>query len=247
MFEKDIGKLEKELGFTFKNRILLIEAITHKSFSKSEENNQRLEFLGDSILNTIISEYLFEEFGHDNEGKMTSMRASLVNENSLYELAKKIKLNNFMLMSEEEILRKGNLRKAALSDTFEAIIGAIFLDQGYDKTKIIVTNLFNEELKNLNNVKTFKDPKSELQESLQSMKIKPPKYITSVKSGPPHNPVFETKLFIGNKLINRSEGFKKSDSEKKVATDTLKMLENNILEINEEKSLLKKIIDSLIR
>ena len=247
MFEKDIGKLEKELGFTFKNRILLIEAITHKSFSKSEENNQRLEFLGDSILNTIISEYLFDEFGHDNEGKMTSMRASLVNENSLYELAKKIKLNNFMLMSEEEILRKGNLRKAALSDTFEAIIGAIFLDQGYDKTKIIVTNLFNEELKNLNNVKTFKDPKSELQESLQSMKIKPPKYITSVKSGPPHNPVFETKLFIGNKLINRSEGFKKSDSEKKVATDTLKMLENNMLEITEEKSLLKKIIDSLIR
>ena len=247
MFEKDIGKLEKELGFTFKNRILLIEAITHKSFSTSEDNNQRLEFLGDSILNTIISEYLFDEFGHDNEGKMTSMRASLVNENSLYELAKKIKLNNFMLMSEEEILRKGNLRKAALSDTFEAIIGAIFLDQGYDKTKIIVTNLFNEELKNLNNVKTFKDPKSELQESLQSMKIKPPKYITSVKSGPPHNPVFETKLFIGNKLINRSEGFKKSDTEKKVATDTLKMLENNILEINEEKSLLKKIIDSLIR
>ena len=86
-----------------------------------------------------------------------------------------------------------------------------------------------------------------MQESLQSMKIKPPKYITSIKSGPPHNPLFETKLFIGNKLINKSEGFKKSDSEKKVATETLKMLENNKLEINEEKSLLKKIIDSLIR
>ena len=105
MFEKDIGKLEKALGFRFKNRVFLVEAITHKSFSSSEVNNQRLEFLGDSILNTIISEYLFDEFGHDNEGKMTSMRASLVNENSLYELAKKIKLNEFIIMSEEEILR----------------------------------------------------------------------------------------------------------------------------------------------
>ena len=125
MFEKDTSKLEKELGFRFENSLLLIEALTHKSFSSSEENNQRLEFLGDSILNTIISEYLFNEFGKINEGKMTSMRASLVNENSLYELAKKIKLNEFIIMSEEEILRKGNLRKAALSDTYEAIIGAI--------------------------------------------------------------------------------------------------------------------------
>jgi dsRNA-specific ribonuclease len=175
------------------------------------------------------------------------MRASLVNENSLYKLAKKIKLNEFIIMSEEEILRKGNLRKAALSDTYEAVIGAIFLDQGYDETKNIVINLFIENLKNLNIVKTFKDPKSELQESLQSMKFKPPKYITSIKSGPPHNPVFETKLFIGNKLINKSEGYKKIDSEKKVATDTLKMIENNKLEFIEEKSLLKKIIDNFKR
>ena len=101
--------------------LLLIEALTHKSFSSSEENNQRLEFLGDSILNTIISEYLFSEFGKINEGKMTSMRASLVNENSLYELAKKIKLNEFIIMSDEEILRRGNLRKAALSDTMKQL------------------------------------------------------------------------------------------------------------------------------
>ena len=247
MFEKDTSKLEKELGFRFENSLLLIEALTHKSFSSSEENNQRLEFLGDSILNTIISEYLFNEFGKINEGKMTSMRASLVNENSLYELAKKIKLNEFIIMSEEEILRKGNLRKAALSDTYEAIIGAIFLDQGYKKTKIVVINLLNEKLKNLNSVKTFKDPKSELQESLQSMKFKPPKYITSIKSGPPHNPIFETKLYIGNKLINKSEGYKKSDSEKKVATDTLKMIRGNKLEIDVEKSLLRKIIDNFKR
>ncbi len=245
MFDKDITKLEKKLGFKFKNPQLIFIALTHKSHPSSGENNQRLEFLGDSILSAVITEYLYEKFTEDNEGRLTSMRASLVNEDSLFNLAKNIDLNEFVMMSDEELSRNGNLRKAALADTYEAIIGAIFLDQGYNKSKITILNLFKNDLKNLKNIKTFKDPKSVLQEKLQSKKIDPPKYLTLLKSGPPHNPIFETKLFIGKKLIVKSEGNKKSESEKRVASEALKLLESNFHTLEKKRSFLKKIIDNL--
>ena len=245
MFDKDISILEKKLGFKFKNPKLIYIALTHKSRTSSDENNQRLEFLGDSILSAVITEYLYEKFTEDNEGRLTSMRASLVNEDSLFELAKNINLNEFVLMSDEELSRDGNLRKAALADTYESIIGAIFLDQGYSESKKTILNLFKNELNNLKNIKTFKDPKSFLQEKLQSKGIDPPKYLTSLKSGPPHNPIFETKLYIGKKLIVKSEGFKKSDSEKKVATEALKLIESNFHSLEKKRSFIKKIIDNL--
>lgn len=245
MYDKDTTILEKKLAFEFKNKDLLHDALTHKSYSLGGINNQRLEFLGDSILNTIISEYLYQKFNKDNEGKMTSMRASLVNEDSLFKLAKEIDLNEFVFMSEEEFSRSGNLRKAALADTYEAIIGAIFLDQGYDVSKKIVLGLFKNHLLNLKNIKTFKDPKSVLQEKLQSIKIDPPRYETSIKSGPPHNPKFETKLYIDKQLIVKSEGYKKSESEKKVASDALIMINNNNLNLNKKKSFIKKLFENL--
>ena len=245
MFDKDITILEKKLGFKFKNPELILIALTHKSHPHSDENNQRLEFLGDSILSAVITEYLYEKFTEDNEGRLTSMRAALVNEDSLFELALNINLNEFVFMSDEELSREGNLRKAALADTYESIIGAIFLDQGYSESKKAILNLFKNELNNLKNIKTFKDPKSLLQEKLQSKGIDPPKYLTSLKSGPPHNPIFETKLYIGKKLIVKSEGFKKSDSEKKVATDALRLLESNFYALEKKRSFIKKIIDNL--
>ena len=107
-----------------------------------------------------------------------------------------------------------------------------------------ILNLFKNEL-TIQNIKTFKDPKSVLQEKLQSKGIDPPKYQTSLKSGPPHSPVFETKLFIGKKLIFKSEGFKKSESEKKVAIEALKLLESNFYPLEKKKSFIKKIIDNL--
>ena len=244
MFDIDTTILEKKLGFEFKNKDLLHDALTHKSYSSGGSNNQRLEFLGDSILNTIISEYLFQKFNNDNEGKMTSMRASLVNEDSLFNLAKEIDLNEFVYMSDEEFLRSGNLRKAALADTYEAIIGAIFLDQGYEISKKIVLDLFKNNLQNLKYIKTFKDPKSVLQEKLQSIKIDPPRYETSIKSGPPHNPIFETKLYINNELVVKSEGYKKNESEKKVASNALKMLSNNDLKLTKKKSFIKKLLEN---
>ena len=115
-------KIVKKLGFKFKNPELIYIALTHKSRLSSGENNQRLEFLGDSILSAVITEYLYEKFIDDNEGRLTSMRASLVNEDSLFNLAKIIDLNEFVLMSDEELSREGNLRKAALADTYLSLI-----------------------------------------------------------------------------------------------------------------------------
>ena len=222
MFEKDIGKLEKALGFTFENRVLLIEAITHKSFSSSDDNNQRLEFLGDSILNTIISEYLFDEFGNHNEGKMTSMRASLVNENSLYELAKKIKLNEFMLMSDDEIMRKGNLRKAALSDTYEAIIGAIYIDTGLNNCKnFIINNIIDKELIYS---KPQKHPKSILQEFCLLQYNTLPKYSILNKSGNEHQPVYEVSVCVKNHDVVSATGANLKKAEEAAAIKLLNIL-----------------------
>ena len=100
-------------------------------------------------------------------------------------------------------------------------------------------------MQNLKYIKTFKDPKSVLQEKLQSIKIDPPRYETSIKSGPPHNPIFETKLYINNELVVKSEGYKKSESEKKVASDALKMLSNNDLKLTKKKSFIKKLLENL--
>ena len=172
----DYKRLQNQLNYKFKNIQLLELALTHKSFS-SIQNNERLEFLGDSILNSIISEYLFNRFTNQKEGLLTRMRAYLVKADTLVIKAEEFVLSDYIKLSKGTANLSKDRKNSILEDAFEAIIGAIFIDGVWDQVRDTTLNIFNKNLLALSEDMTFKDAKTELQELLQSMKHDLPKYM----------------------------------------------------------------------
>ena len=167
--------LQIQLGYSFKDQTLLELALTHKSYSNSL-NNERLEFLGDSILNSIISEYLFSRFTNQKEGLLTRMRAFLVKAETLTIKAEELSLEKIIKLSKGTANLSKDRKNSILEGAFEAVIGAIFLDGGWDASKEITLKVFSKNLEALSEDMSFKDPKTELQELFQSRKIELPKY-----------------------------------------------------------------------
>ena len=167
--------LQIQLGYFFKDETLLELALTHKSYSNSS-NNERLEFLGDSILNSIISEYLFSRFTNQKEGLLTRMRAFLVKAETLTIKAEELSLEQIIKLSKGTANLSKDRKNSILEGAFEALIGAIFLDGGWDSSKEITLKAFSKNLEALSEDMSFKDPKTELQELFQSKKIELPKY-----------------------------------------------------------------------
>ena len=167
--------LQIQLGYSFKDQNLLELALTHKSYSNSL-NNERLEFLGDSILNSIISEYLFSRFTNQTEGLLTRMRAFLVKAETLTIKAEELSLEKIIKLSKGTANLSKDRKNSILEGAFEAIVGAIFLDGGWDASKEITLKVFSKNLEALSEDMSFKDPKTELQELFQSRKIELPKY-----------------------------------------------------------------------
>ena len=167
--------LQIQLGYSFKDQNLLELALTHKSYSNSL-NNERLEFLGDSILNSIISEYLFSRFTNQKEGLLTRMRAFLVKAETLTIKAEELSLEQIIKLSKGTANLSKERKNSILEGAFEAVIGAIFLDGGWDASKEITLKAFSKNLEALSEDMSFKDPKTELQELFQSRKIELPKY-----------------------------------------------------------------------
>ena len=167
--------LQIQLGYFFKDETLLELALTHKSYSNSL-NNERLEFLGDSILNSIISEYLFSRFTNQKEGLLTRMRAFLVKAETLTIKAEELSLEQIIKLSKGTANLSKDRKNSILEGAFEAVIGAIFLDGGWDASKEITLKAFSKNLEALSEDMSFKDPKTELQELFQSKKIELPKY-----------------------------------------------------------------------
>ena len=168
--------LQENISYNFKNIQLLELAFVHKSFD-NKHNNERLEFLGDSILNSVIAQYLFLKFPNEKEGLLTRMRAHLVKAESLTKKALELSLDDYIKLSKGTANLSSDRKNSILEDAFEALIGSIFLDSGWDQVNMITLSIFNEELLSLSADAEFKDSKTELQELLQSMKLELPKYL----------------------------------------------------------------------
>ncbi len=188
---KKPGLLCKKLGLTFNNPQLFIIALTHRSHSSN--NNERLEFLGDSILGFVIAQKLFDLFPEASEGVLSRLRASLVNQGSLAELAREHKLGDYLLLGSGELKSGGFRRESILSDAMEAIIGALYNDRGMDACQKWILQLFEKKLNGLSLDNWQKDPKTQLQELMQSRKMDLPDYTLMDMSGLAHEQTFKVR------------------------------------------------------
>ena len=220
----DYSKLEKCLGYQFKDKDLIIEALTHKSFKKPY-NNERLEFLGDAVLNLIVGEFLFLKFPTSNEGELSKIRASLVNETGFTRLANDIKLGDFIFISSAEERNKGRTKASILSDAFEAIMGAIYLESGLEVLKPIILKLLDESYDKINLDVLFSDYKTALQEITQARFGSIPEYRIEASYGPDHKKEFEVSIWIAEETYGKAKGKSKKLAQQavaKIAIDILK-------------------------
>jgi ribonuclease-3 len=221
---KNIETLEDKLGYEFKDKKLIIEALTHKSY-KQPYDNERLEFLGDAVLDLIVGEYLFHKFKNSDEGKLSKIRASLVNETGFDKLARALKLGDYILLSNAEENNGGRDKSSLLSNAFEAIMGAIYLEAGLKKVEEIAIRLIEENYKEISLDSLFRDFKTTLQELTQARFGVTPEYKVVASRGPDHKKEFEVAVFIEEKEYARAIGKSKKIAQQeaaKIAVDMLK-------------------------
>jgi len=221
-----IAKLSESIGYTFKNQTLLIQALTHRS--AKGEHNERLEFLGDSILGYVIAECLFNQFPNEDEGDLTRMRSSLVKGVTLAEIGRDFNLGDYLILGPGELKSGGHQRDSILEDAVEAIIGAIFLDSNSAQCKDIILAWFAGRLAIIKPGIGQKDPKTRLQEYLQSRKIALPLYEVTHTSGQSHNQQFTvrcTTSVIKTEVV--AKGTSRRKAEQAAAQQVLELIEND--------------------
>jgi ribonuclease-3 len=224
----DFAKFEEISGIIFKNKELLRRAFTHRSFlnenrGTESSHNERLEFLGDAVLELMVTEYLFEKYPDSNEGDLTAYRASLVNAITLSEVAQKINVNAFLLLSKGEAKDTGKARQYILANTMEAIIGAIYLDQGYDAAKYFVSRNLFHLIDNIVAEKSWIDAKSKFQEKAQEKEGMTPQYKSLKEEGPDHDKHFTIGVYLDNELIAEGDGMSKQEAEQAAAKKALEI------------------------
>jgi ribonuclease-3 len=226
MDKKQLQALEKVLDYEFKDKALLELALTHRSFHGS--NNERLEFLGDSILNFIVAELLFKKFSDLDEGDLSRLRSQLVNESTLSEIGAAINIGEYLKLGEGELKSAGWRRPSIMADGLEAIIGALFMDGGIDASHLFITKSYQDRINSINPREIHKDPKSILQEFLQSKKIALPSYEIISIEGEAHSQFFKVNCLISElKLISEGEGTSRKVAEQMAAQVAMKMLKKN--------------------
>jgi len=217
-----VNDVEKNVGYRFKNRELLQRALTHKSFShenKISENNEKLEFLGDAVLDLVIGELLLELFPKDTEGGLSKKRASIVNEEVLSEIAQRLGLSEYMKLGKGELLSGGAAKPRLLASTFEAVVGGVFLDGGFEVAKVFLRREFEPAMSILNqqNLDFGRDYKTRLQELVQKHNEQTPTYELSMEEGPPHDRRFTVCVKVGDETWAQGTGKSKKNAEQEAA------------------------------
>ncbi len=218
--------LESRLGYKFRNSLLLAEAMTHPSLAYESQrphfDNQRLEFLGDAVLQLILTEDLYRMFPDFPEGRLTKLRSRLVSRRALARFALQIDLGSYVLLGKGEEATGGRRRISTLADGFEALIGAVYLDIGYDGTRSLVLKLFQREIESLAGSPEERNPKGELQESLQAIHPQAPVYRMIGESGPDHRKVFQAEVSWRGLVLAAGKGKSKKEAEARAASEALR-------------------------
>jgi len=228
----DLASLEQALGHTFRDRELLDRALTHKSraYEKPADgdtsDNERLEFLGDAILGFAVSEFLVRHFATFPEGRLSKLKARLVSAAHLHEVAQAIGLGEYLLLGRGEEMSGGRAKKALLSDAVEALIAALYLDAGLEAARQFINARVIEPYDPLEHIETTgtTDFKSALQETAQSLKLPPPRYVVVAEEGPEHSKTFTVEVRVGKDWVSQAQGLSKKIAGQKAAQQVLHQL-----------------------
>lgn len=227
---KKIEDFEKIIGYEFKNKKFITEALTHSSYANENrlekyKNNERLEFLGDAVLEVVVSEKLFLTNEKMPEGELTKLRASIVCEKSLAFCARKINLGEFLLLGKGEDVSGGRNRDSVISDAFEAVIGAMYLDGGIEIARnFILENVTKQAEENT----VFQDSKTKLQEIIQLESGKELTYILKETTGPDHNKIFKIDAVVEGKVLGQGVGHSKKEAEQKAAFNAINNIKTRV-------------------
>lgn len=225
MFEDKISQLEEKIGLEFKNKDLLLQALTHRSYLNENpkwhlDQNERLEFLGDAVLELVVTEYLYNNYPNP-EGEMTNWRAALVNANILSQITNEFDLNDFVLLSRGEARDTGRARQYILANAIEALIGAIYLDQGYKASEQFIKRFVLKELPTIIEKRLYRDSKSLFQEEAQDRVGITPTYEVLEEWGPDHARNFKIGVFLEKEMAGSGQGPSKQEAQQEAAKDAL--------------------------
>ncbi|MBN2429296.1 MAG: ribonuclease III [Deltaproteobacteria bacterium] len=219
--------IEQALGYVFREHERFVEAMTHKSFSNEQigsgacSHNERLEFLGDAVLELIVSDYIFCRYPEMDEGQLTRIRAEVVNEKSLARIGRNLGLGDFLLLGKGEAMSGGRQKASLIADAFEALLGAVFSDSGFEKTCTVVLPLVVEHIDKAASRKEGMDFKTRLQEWLQGRKQEIPVYKVLAAEGPDHKKLFTCQVACGGTILGQGQGKTKKAAEQEAARQAL--------------------------
>lgn len=224
---KELEKFQEIIGYKFKDEKLLYQALSHSSYANEKKrtrvSNERLEFLGDSVLSIVVSKYLFEHFTHIAEGELTKLRASLVCEKSLHIFAQKIHLGDYIMLGKGEEITGGRERPSILADAFEAVIAAIFLDGGFEPVTKYILGFMPEDVQHQKEA-AFSDFKTILQEVVQKNPEEKVEYVLAGEEGPDHNKSFVVEVYLNSNVIGKGKGRSKKEAEQMAAKEALELM-----------------------